>query len=156
MKKEGITNEELTKEIIDTVFNYIGISPKTTISASADGVITVNVQGPELNYLIGFKGESLNAMQSILALMLLKKTGAPVMVSVDINDYKAKKSERIIEIAKSYIDKVRFFEKEIALPPMNPWERRQIHVMVAEYPDIESESVGEGMERRLVLKPKKR
>jgi len=57
-------------------------------------------------------------------------------------------------MARSYIDKVRFFQKEVEMPRMNPWERRQIHIMVAEYDDIISESTGEGDDRRVVLKPK--
>ena len=58
-------------------------------------------------------------------------------------------------MAKSYIDRVRFFQKDVELPPMDPWERRQIHMFVSEYDDVVSESVGEGHERRVTLKPKK-
>jgi spoIIIJ-associated protein len=57
-------------------------------------------------------------------------------------------------MARNYIDKVRFFQKEVELPRMNPWERREIHILVSEYDDILSESTGEGTNRRVVLKPK--
>lgn len=148
-------NEELLNSTIQEIFNFIGVKPTVTITPQEENIFNIDIQGTNLNYLIGYKGESLNALQSLLNLISFKKTGQPSIVTVDINNYKGKKTERIVEIAKSFIDKVRFFQKEVILPPMNPWERRHVHILVAEYPDIESESTGEGPSRRVVLKPKK-
>ena len=148
-------NEELNATLQD-IFKFIGIKPDVTINSQEENVFNVDIQGNNLNFLIGFKGESLNALQSLLNLISFKKTGKPAIISVDINNYKGKKTERIVEIAKSFIDKVRFFEKEVALPPMSSWERRHVHLLVSEYTDIESESIGEGPARRVVLKPKKK
>lgn len=148
-------NEQIN-ETLQEIFKFIGIKPNVTISQQDESVYNVDIQGSNLNFLIGFKGESLNALQSLMNLISFKQTGKPAIISVDINNYKSKKTERIVEITKSFIDKVRFFEKEVALPPMNPWERRHVHMLVAEYTDIESESIGEGPARRVVLKPKKK
>ncbi|HNS71152.1 MAG TPA: R3H domain-containing nucleic acid-binding protein [bacterium] len=149
-----IKNTDYLNTVLEDIFNYIGVKPQYTLEIEETGNYKVDIQGNNLNFLIGYKGESLNALQSILSLIALKKTGQLSIITIDINNYKGKKIEKILEIAKSSIDKVRFFEKEIALPPMNPWERRQIHVLVSDYPDIESESVGEGLARRVILKPK--
>lgn len=149
-------HEELINNTLKDIMDFIGIKPNFTVTAQKDAeVYEVDIQGNNLNFLIGYKGESLNALQSLLNLIAFKKSGQSAVITVDINNYKGKKAERIVEITKSFIDKVRFFEKEVMLPPMTPWERRHVHLMVSEYSDIESESTGEGPARRVVLKPKK-
>ena len=159
-KDENLKEANKTLETLDLIlkdiFKFIGVSPKFTLTPKEENVYDIDIQGDNLNFLIGYKGESLNAMQSILNLIALKKIGSPSTITLDINNYKGKKVERIIEITRSFIDKVRFFEKEVVLPPMNPWERRHVHLLVSEYADIESESTGEGLSRRVVLKPKKK
>ena len=104
--------------------------------------------------MIGYRGESLDALQTLVGLILFKQTGDWSRVLVDINDYRKGKQDKIEQITKSYIDKVRFFGKEVEMSPMSPTERRQVHVFVSAYDDIISESVGEGSSRRVVLKPK--
>jgi len=151
-----MNNEELIDSTLKEIFKHIGIEPKVSVSVPEENVYAIDVQGNNLNFLIGYKGESLNALQSILGLIVLKKIGKSVIISLDINNYKDKKLERLLEITKSFIDKVRFFEKEVPMPPMNPWERRQVHMFVSEYNDVASESTGEGPYRKVVLKPKKR
>lgn len=147
------------KEVIETnlkkIFSLIGIKPEYSIESDEEGVYNVKISGDNLNFLIGFRGQSLEALQTLLKLIVFRKTEQQIVLSVDINSYKNQKSERLQEMARGFIDKVRFFEKEIELPVMNPWERRQIHVFVAEYEDVISESTGEGESRRVVLKPNK-
>ena len=149
-------NEEILNTILQDIFKHIGVSPVVVVTPQDENIYNIDIQGNNLNFLIGFKGESLNALQSLMSLIALKKLGKPTIISVDINNYKGKKIERILDITKSFIDKVRFFEKEVMLPPMNPWERRHVHLLISEYADIESESIGEGLSRRVVLKPKKK
>ena len=155
MKNEQ-KNDDFLNTTLQEILDFIGVKPSVTITPQDENILSVDIQGNNLNFLIGFKGESLNALQSLLNLIAFKKSGKPAIISVDINNYKGKKTERIVEIAKSFIDKVRFFEKEVALPPMTSWERRHVHLLVSEYTDVESESVGEGVARRVVLKPKKK
>jgi len=155
MKNEQ-KNDDFLNTTLQEILDFIGVKPSVTITPQDENIVSVDIQGNNLNFLIGFKGESLNALQSLLNLIAFKKSGKPAIISVDINNYKGKKTERIVEIAKSFIDKVRFFEKEVALPPMTSWERRHVHLLVSEYTDVESESVGEGVARRVVLKPKKK
>lgn len=150
------------KEIIETslnkIFEYIGIKPEVLIreDKGEEGIVySVTISGDNLNYLIGFRGQSLEALQILVKQILFRKTGEHTILTIDINEYKDKKTEKLQDLARSFIDKVRFFEKEIELPRMNPWERRQIHIFVTEYDDVESESIGEGEDRRIVLKPKK-
>ena len=145
-----------TKEIIDThlnkIFDYIGISPEVEIEEIEENNFSVVISGDNLNFLIGFRGQSLEALQNILRLIIFRKTQLQPILTLDINEYRDRKIEKLQDMARNFIDKVRFFQKEVELPRMNPWERRQIHVLVSEYDDIFSESTGEGEDRRIILK----
>ena len=146
---------EVIKNTLDNIFGCMKINPNYEINGKDDGIFEVKIQGNNLNFLIGHQGQSLDALQSILHLTVLRQTGEQVTVLIDINGYKDQRAEKIQNMAKSYIDRVRFFQKDVELPPMDPWERRQIHMFVAEYDDVISESSGEGRDRRVTLKPKK-
>ena len=112
----------------------------------------VNIQGDDLSFLIGYRGESINALQSLLGLILFNKLGDHVNLVVDINDYRSSRKDKIEEITKNYIDRARFSGQAVEMPFMNPYERRQVHLFVSGYDDIESESTGEGRFRRVVLR----
>lgn len=147
-----------TKKIVENhmnkMFEFMNVKPNCEIKETEDGAIEVAIEGKELNFLIGYQGKSLKAMQSLVSQFLFKETNDKTPISIDINGYRNKKIERLYDLTKGFIDKVRFFRREIQLPPMNAWERRQIHVFVEEYDDITSESTGEGRNRRVVLKQK--
>lgn len=147
--------KELVKTKLNTILNYIGVSPEVEVDEKEENNFTVTISGDNLNFLIGFRGQSLEGLQNILKLIVFRNTQVQPILTVDINEYKDRKTEKLQNMAKTFIDKVRFFQKDVELPRMNPWERRQIHVLVSEYDDIESESTGEGDDRRVVLKLKK-
>lgn len=151
----NMDTKELIKKKMNKIFQYIGIKPELSVEEVEENNFNVTVSGDDLNFLIGFRGQSLDGLQSILRLMIYRETQIQPLITLDINDYKNRKTEKIQEMAKTFIDKVRFFQKDVEMPRMSPWERRQIHVLVSEYDDIESESTGEGENRRVVLKPKK-
>ncbi len=147
--------DEILKTNLEKIFKFIGINPEFEIEEKEENTYSVNISGDDLNFLIGFRGQSLEGLQNILKLIVFRKTQVQPILSVDINGYRDRKSEKLQDMAKGFIDKVRFFQKEVELPRMNPWERREIHVLVSEYDDIYSESTGEGENRRVVLKPKR-
>lgn len=147
--------KELIEKKMNKIFQYIGIKPELSVEEIEENNFNVNISGNDLNFLIGFRGQSLDGLQGILKLMIYKETQIQPLITLDINEYKNRKTEKIQDMAKTFIDKVRFFQKDVEMPRMNPWERRQIHVLVSEYDDIESESTGEGDDRRVVLKLKK-
>ena len=147
--------QEVIQNTLDNIFGFMKIDPVYEINEKDDKVYEVVIKGNNLNFLIGHRGQSLDALQSILHLTVLKQAGEQVTIVIDINGYRDQRTEKIQNMARSYIDRVRFFQKDVELPPMDPWERRQIHMFVSEYDDIVSESVGEGRDRRVTLKPKR-
>jgi spoIIIJ-associated protein len=146
--------DDILKDNLEKIFEFIGIDPDTEIEIKDEDNYAVTISGDDLNFLIGFRGQSLDGLQNILKLMIYRETKTQPILTVDINEYKDRKAEKLQDMARNYIDKVRFFQKEVELPRMNPWERREIHMLVSEYDDILSESTGEGNNRRVVLKPK--
>lgn len=87
----------------------------------------------------------------LVKLVTKKYDWAPV--TIDVNNYRKQREELIVELAKAAARKVAATQQEIALPPMNAYERRLIHAELAERPDLKTESTGEGKERAVVIKP---
>jgi spoIIIJ-associated protein len=81
-----------------------------------------------------------------------KKNLETIRFFLDVNDYQTKKNEELKNLARMTAQRVRYFKKEIELEPMSSYERRIIHATLGEYPDISTESKGEGLERRVVIK----
>lgn len=144
-------NKEEIKNIIVEVLNHIGTKADVYVEQENEELYLVNIDGDDLNFLIGYHGKSLDAFQHIVNLILLNKYEEKGYINLDINNYKEKRKDKIKEITKSFIDKVRFFGEETHMPKMSAWERKQVHEIVAEYPDINEESVGEGNQRHIVL-----
>lgn len=113
----------------------------------------INVVTYDARLLIGPRGESLFALEYLLKRMLEKEMGEAPKFFLDINGYRLHHVEALKEEAKQVAKKVRLYRKELMLKPMAPFERRIIHMTLAEYPDITTESVGEGERRRVVIKP---
>lgn len=148
-------NKEQLQNIIKEFLNYLGADAEFSIEEEGENFYNVRLDGDELSFLIGYHGKALDALQHLINLFIFNKTNDKTHINLDINDYKEKRKEKLQEITKKYIDKVRFFDKEIHMAPMNAWERKQVHVFIGEYPDIEEESMGDGEERHIVLKKRK-
>lgn len=147
--------KENIQDLLTNIFGFLKIHPDYEVIDKEDNVFEIKISGNNLNFLIGHRGQSLDALQSILHLSVLRQQGQHVTIVIDINGYKDQRAEKLQNMTKSYIDRVRFFQKDVELPPMDPWERRQIHMFVSEYEDVVSESIGEGKDRRVTLKLKK-
>ena len=141
------------KNKLNDIFKHLSIKPELEVQEEGDST-KISISGNDLSFLIGFHGESLSALQNLLNSMIFKEFNVAKNVALDINNYRSSKMERTEELVKRSIDKVRFFQKPVELIPMNPFERRHIHMFLAAYDDVISESVGEGRDRRVVLKPK--
>lgn len=142
------------KEQLENIFGFMNISPHFFIEDKGDK-IEVEIEGENLNFLIGYRGESLSAMQNFLNVAMNRNASPEAWsrVVVDINGYRQQREGKIEEIVRGLIDRVRFFGKEVEMSPMSASERYFVHDYVSEYEDITSESVGERANRHVVLKP---
>lgn len=121
-----------------------------------DGFLVVSIQSADAPYLIGHAGENLKALQQIIRLAVYKKLLDAPRLIVDVNQYQKNRLEFLKQIAKNLAREVAAQPRSCGareLPPMNAYERRIMHMFLAEIPGIKTESVGEGEERRVVIKP---
>ena len=106
--------------------------------------------------LIGEGGERLKAVNHIVRKMAeqeLPPGSGDLRFFVDVNDYQKQKTEELKDSARLSAQRVRYFKKEVEMLPMSSYERRIVHAALTEYPDITTESSGEGAQRRVVIKP---
>src|SRR3989344_4018173 len=104
-------------------------------------------------FLIGESGERLRALNHVVHKIAERQNPDIPKFFVDVNDYQKQKTEELKDQARLSAQRVRYFKKEVAMPPTSAYERRIIHATLAEYPDIVTKSEGEGMSRRVIIRP---
>jgi predicted RNA-binding protein Jag len=104
------------------------------------------------NLLIGERGGNLVALEYLLKRVLRKKLGEEFRFALDLNDYRMRRLEDLKQDVKSAAKEARTYQRDVPLRPMSSFERRIVHLLLAEYPDITTESIGAEPERRVVIK----
>ncbi len=144
--------EEIRKTIKD-FFQRTGLDLEVEIHSLDEEVLPIKIKTKEPKILIGHSGQTLFDIQHLLNIISRRKTTAvDFHVDLDINDYKEKKIEYLREMARSLADEVMLTRKEKELAPMPAYERRIIHIELSKREGVETESLGEGLERRIVIK----
>lgn len=150
--------QKLLKDLTGQLLKHLEIDAKVSVSKDTGPEDTtlyqVELEGEDLGILIGYHGETLSAIQLFLNMALYRQCGEWSQVLVDIGGYRKEQEERLKSIAAKIADRARFEARPVEMRPMPAFERRVIHLEVAKMDDIESESVGEGRERRIIIKPK--
>lgn len=113
--------------------------------------IEVNINNENLGYLIGYRGETLYALQNILTAIAGKGVENRVRVILDIGEYKAKREKTLEELAEKVAKTVIRTKKSIKLEPMQAYERKIIHSKLQQNPRVETTSVGEDPHRRIIV-----
>ncbi len=149
MAKDQKNTEEKVKEIFET----IGITDSFEVIESDESVeIVLNSEDPGM--IIGHHGDTLDSLQLMLSLMLAKESGEFKRVQLEVGEYKKNRSDYLRNLAEQTRQRALSEGREIYLPSLKPWERREVHMYLAEDEEVISESVGEGKERTLVVKPR--
>lgn len=105
--------------------------------------------------MIGEHGNNLIALEHLLKKILNTEKGElqDIKFTLDINDYRLKRLEELKQDVKTAAKEVRMYRREAPLRPMSSFERRIVHLLLAEYPDIITESVGQDPNRKVIIKP---
>jgi spoIIIJ-associated protein len=141
------------KKIISQVFELLEIEGTIDVTLEEDS-INVNLSTEDAALVIGYHGDTLESLQVVLSLVISKKLGEFKRVSLEVADYKKNRSEWLTTLAYQTKERVLSDNKEIYLPDLKAWERRIVHVLLQDDKEVISESVGEGKERTLVIKPR--
>lgn len=114
---------------------------------------SVYVRG-KANMLIGERGNNLVALEHMLKKIISKKKGEDEQkFTLDVNDYRMKRLEDLKQDVKNAAREVRLYHRDSPLRPMSSFERRIVHLLLEEYPDITTESRGFDSERHVIIKP---
>lgn len=152
-------NEDYTiiKELIETLLEKMSVEAELNFIEGIEAPVFL-IQTNEAGILIGEGGNNLFSLSHILKKIVSKvfenKNKEIPIFTLDVNGYYTKKINNLKETAKMGAERVRFFKKEVELDPMNAFERRVVHTVLNEYPDVKTESIGnEGRDRRIVIRP---
>jgi len=140
------------KKETEKFFEEMGFEVEIKLSVENE-TLQLNLTSNEPQILIGEKGSILVQIQRLLKAILNRKIGKFFYIDLDINDYKKKKIQYLKEMAKEVADKVALTKEEKALSPMSAYERRVIHLELADRADVTTQSIGREPERRVVIKP---
>lgn len=142
---------EKANEILTKIFEITGDSSTFEVAAE-DGKVLVKIASEGSAHLIGYKGKTIEAIQSTINSILQKEEEEYAKVFVEVNDYKVKKEERLKELARKMARNAVKFGRDVRLEPMSAYERMIIHTELANRTDVKTESYGEEPRRRVVIK----
>lgn len=119
-----------------------------------DKCIYVSINGENLGNLIGYRGDALYALENILKAIANRKSENGVVVRLDIENYKEKRIATLEDLAKKKARVVEKTGKMITLEPMKAYERKIIHTILQDNPNVETRSIGQEPKRRIVITKK--
>lgn len=142
------------KKFIEDLLSFFGLNTDIYATTSdEEEVIELHVPSTHLNgFLIGQHGDTIRALQFMTSSALRSQGFVYHRVHVDVADYKKQRSDRLAEKAEEWINSVKKSGEPMDLRPMNAADRRTVHKVASEH-GLTTESVGEGRDRHIVLKP---
>jgi len=160
-KKEIVLTEEEQEKASDNLEKFLQElkkelpeDTKYSIRKEKDAIY-VNLNSPNLGFLIGYRGETLYALQNILTAVAGRDIDNRVRVILDIEGYKAKREKTLEELAEKVAKTVIRTGKSVKLEPMQAYERKIIHSELQGNSKVETNSIGEEPYRRIVVSLKK-
>lgn len=147
-------------DFIQTLIRNMELDVKVTMTEPAAGEKYISIEGDAAGVLIGHHGDTLDSLQYLTNLAVNKKRGDDkrdyVKVTVDVENYRAKREETLRALARRKAEAVLKYGKSIMLEPMNPYERRIIHSEVQLIDGVSTNSVGTDNNRKIVIFPEDR
>jgi spoIIIJ-associated protein len=141
------------KKYLEDLLSFFGLNIDVYATTEDKEVIELNVPSTHLNgFLIGQRGDTMRSLQYIIGSALKNQDFSHTRVNVDVADYKKNRADRLVKQAEEWFKEVRDTGQPKELSPMNAAERRVVHKAAGDN-GLETESVGEGWERRVILKP---
>lgn len=152
--RKKVDYEKAVREFLEPIFNAMSINGDLEVSMEED-CLNVRVYADDIGIIIGRRGETLDALQYLLGLVVNKSSEKFLRVVLDVGNYREKREETLEKLAKKLAGKVAKNRKSITLEPMNPYERRIIHATLQNYRNIETYSVGDEPNRKVVIRYKR-
>jgi spoIIIJ-associated protein len=144
---------QYAKKFLEDLLSFFGINTDVYATSEDGEVIELNIPSTHLNgFLIGQRGETVRAIQFLVSNALKSRGLEYTRVNVDVADYKKQRAGRLAKTVEEWVEQVKQSGEQYEARPMNAADRRVVHQVAAEA-GLLSESVGEGRDRRVILKP---
>ncbi len=148
----GLTTQ--ITEFLQNVVAAMGVSLTATVENTPDGT-RVNLEGEEGGLLVRSGGEGLQALQHIVATTFRKQFSEDTRIVIDCNGFRKEKDAELRQMAQYNADKARSTGIPQEMGPLNPYERRIVHLAIGEDPTATSESIGDAFMKTVIISTKK-
>jgi spoIIIJ-associated protein len=149
---------ETAKSVLEKLLELMGVPATVTSQVNEGGEapasVTLNISGDDLGILIGRSGLTLSSLQYLVRLMVSNQTQTREPILIDVEGYKERRYRNLEAYARQMAEAVKMSRKPFTFEPMSSYERRLIHVALSGDPDVTTESMGEGEDRKVVILPK--
>ncbi len=141
----------LAKEYLEKVLTAMGVTDFSCSVKAEDKGCVISLEGENLGFIIGRRGDTLDALQYLASLVANRADNSYYRVTLDIGNYREKREQALIALANRLAGQTLRTHRRHSLEPMNPYERRVIHTAVQEIEGVTSWSVGSEPNRRVVI-----
>jgi spoIIIJ-associated protein len=143
------------QEMLEQILEKMGESGNVSGRQEDDRII-LNIEADDAGLLIGKQGQTLEALQYLITKILAKKCRRKVRVTIDVESYRARHNEALVQLALKNGDKVKRSGKPVTLNPMNPHDRRIVHLTLQSDKELKTMSRGEGLYKKVIIYPAKK
>jgi spoIIIJ-associated protein len=142
------------RESLKTILELIPIEASVTARQEDDRII-LSIEGDQSGILIGRKGRTLDALQFIVSKIVNKSLDQKVRLVIDSENYRERRREALVEMALKIGEKAKRIKKPITTGPLNPHDRRIIHLALRDDEELDTKSRGDGVLKKVLIIPRK-
>ncbi|MDP4091931.1 MAG: RNA-binding cell elongation regulator Jag/EloR [Bacillota bacterium] len=154
MAKVRVTMKESMSDkarmFLEDVFDKMNLKAEVMVEEDEESIL-LRIYGEDIGIIIGRRGETLDSLQYLTSLVVNKEKGSYKRVVIDVENYRQKREETLVKLANRLADRVIKYKKNIVLEPMNPYERRIIHSSLQDNDYVETYSIGDEPNRKVVI-----
>lgn len=163
----SLGNSDMAVEFLEKIIGHMKVNAVPKIIGETNDEIKIDIIGENLGTLIGYHGEILDSLQYLTYLVVNKDDGSAeesveasqskeekpgaVKISLDIENYRKKREETLMSLAKKMAERVQKYGRPVTLEPMNAYERRIIHSTIQDIEGVSTHSIGQENDRRIVV-----
>lgn len=153
-EREDVTDDlRFARETLEKILSLIPVEA-TVRADQTDGRINLDIVGDRSGLLIGRKGKTLDALQYLVTKIVNKAQDKKITVVVDSEDYRKRREDSVTQLALKMGEKAKRTQKPVMTNPLNPHDRRLVHLALKEDGELETRSRGEGLLKKVVIIPK--
>lgn len=156
VKIEKLSVSDVAENFLHDVFTAMKMEVAVNVDYDEEKrTMDIEISGDEMGILIGKRGQTLDSLQYLVSLVVIKEDDEYVRVKLDTENYRERRRETLENLAKNIAYKVKRTKRAVSLEPMNPYERRIIHSALQNDKYVTTYSEGEEPFRRVVVALKK-